>query len=620
MSKYAVRLSDDKKHRGVLVRLIGRELHERRPLNLSLVLDVSGSMSRQASMPSSNGVAENYAFQLLDVVKHACKAICQQMSETDVLSLVVFSTNASIAFAARRMTGEAKENFISTLNKIDTCGETNLFDGIRLGVETLHIASDMAHADALNQVITLTDGEPTRYPVTGNESAVKQLALKYENFKFTLNMLALGFNEMKSQELATLAQIGNQGGFTYIPDMGMVGSVFVNLVSTIFSTVEQNISVTVNDNSSQQPTTVVVPLLQSGQTVDVWIPVNRVESVDVCVGLPEDALISIDLTDDDVARAHANDELIKSLALEANRSVEPKSDNFDFPSWCKKELVSSLPVYVDMMSEGRKALQKQYFVKWGRHYLQSLYSAHTRKVCNNFKDKGVQSYATEFFLRCQAEGDKAFNTLPAPTSSCINGKTVHNSSQLNNNNNPCVHGNSLVLMADGSTKMAQNIVKGDVVRTENVTVDGSIVNTATIQCVLKTKCENNMMHMCKLPSGLIVTPYHPVATTMPCCFQLPYNIIQPVLVPCDAVYSFLLLPTDQGKAMIIDNTFVVVLGNELSDGVANHLFFSSRSAITCALNQCKGWANGYITFNFGPITRDPKTTLANGFNYAREIV
>lgn len=613
MSTFAVRLSDHPIHKGVLVRLTGEPLKKRRALNLTLVLDVSGSMSRPASMPSTSGAsAEKYAFTLLDTVKHACKAIAQQMGETDVLSLVSFSTNAIVQFAPQKMSTLGRESFFNALRRLEPDQQTNLYAGIELGANTLRAAADIAEPDALHQVIVLTDGESNMSPAIGNIKAVEKLVASQKrnnNFVFTLNTLALGFDSMQSKELARLARLCNQGGFTYIPDMGMVGSVFVNLLSTMFSTVEQNIQISVSDNVSS-PSVTTVPLLQSGQVIDVWIPVQSVSGVDIVFNLPNENQREEALTEADVMLAHANHCLLQSLELEANRSIAPHTaETFKLPPWCTVDVLQRLPAYIDIVAEGMKALLPGFYAKWGCHYLQSLYSAHSRRVCNNFKDEGVQQYATPFFIECQADGNIAFNDLPPPAAnpSCGGGIVIASSSCLNNNDNPCVHGDCLVLMADCSLKMAKDIVKGDVVQTEK--------GTATIECVLKTVCAETSM--CILDLGLIITPYHPIWCRD--SFEFPINISEPTIVDCGAVFSFLLGPTDVGETMIIQGENVLVLGSNSTTGIAKHPFFSPYTTISNALKQFKGWASGQIVCSNNPMIRDTETNLVKGFDYTKEI-
>lgn len=631
MSTFSVRLNDDPIHKGVLVRLTGRPLKQRRCLNLTIVLDVSGSMSKTASMPSSNGTSvESYAFTLLDVVKHACKSIAQQLGETDVLSLISFSTNALVQFAPQKISAAGRRNFFNALERLEPDQQTNLFAGINLGVQTLRAAADIADPDALHQIIVLTDGESNVIPAIGNVKSVEKLfaGCKENNFIFTLNTLALGFDSMQSKELATLAKICNQGGFTYIPDMGMVGSVFVNLLSTMFSTAEQSIQITVNDNIGE---TIIktVPLLQSGQVVDVWIPVQSVAGVDLTVNLPDDQQCDEPLTDADNLFAHANECLLQALETEANRIISPKyTETYNLSDWCTFNIMQHLAPYIDMQSEGIKALSPDFHRKWGRHYLQSLLSAHSRRVCNNFKDNGVQLYAVPFFLECQADGNNAFNSLPplvANPSCGSGGIVIASSSSLNTTDNPCVHAHSLVRMANHTYKRAQDIVKGDVVKTEKVLVDGKVVDTTTIQCVVKTLCENRKADLCFIENDmfdtpLMITPNHPITTESdPLSFSFPVNHASPTEVGCEAVYSFLFQESDAGKTMIINGTHVIALGNNVTTGVAAHPFFSPYATISADLQHFKGWSNGYITLAHNPMLRNASTNLVCGFDYKKEI-
>merc|ERR1712072_827716 len=58
--------------------------------------------------------------------------------------------------------------------------------------------------------------------------------------------------------------------------------------------------------------------------------------------------------------------------------------------------------------------KKEYFTKWGRHYLPSLMFAHRLQQCNNFKDPGVQGYGGPLFQDIRDVSDDIFNKLPVP--------------------------------------------------------------------------------------------------------------------------------------------------------------------------------------------------------------
>mmetsp|Transcript_84192 Transcript_84192/g.158472 ORF Transcript_84192/g.158472 Transcript_84192/m.158472 type:complete len:92 (-) Transcript_84192:54-329(-) len=58
--------------------------------------------------------------------------------------------------------------------------------------------------------------------------------------------------------------------------------------------------------------------------------------------------------------------------------------------------------------------RRDWFSKWGVHYLPSIMFAHRLQQCNNFKDPGVQCYGGKLFQEIRDDADDVFNNLPAP--------------------------------------------------------------------------------------------------------------------------------------------------------------------------------------------------------------
>lgn len=58
-------------------------------------------------------------------------------------------------------------------------------------------------------------------------------------------------------------------------------------------------------------------------------------------------------------------------------------------------------------------------------------------------------------------------------------------------------------MADGSIKEVQHIQKGD-------EISSGTEDAARVECVVKTYQEGGVAEFVEFPSGLVITPWHPV--------------------------------------------------------------------------------------------------------------
>ena len=133
---------------------------------------------------------------------------------------------------------------------------------------------------------------------------------------------------------------------------------------------------------------------------------------------------------------------------------------------------------------------------------------------------------------------------------------------------------------------------------------------ATVRCVVRTACPTGSADLVTFPSGLRVTPWHPVRTPGEASWSFPARLAaaerwgpEQGPTPCEAVFSVLL---DGGRALLLDGCEGVALGHGIADDpVASHPFFGDESAVLSSLRAMAGWRDGFIDLDpKRPVERD----------------
>jgi Ca-activated chloride channel family protein len=198
------------------------------PLNLALVLDVSGSMYEE----DGTGIAR------LNRVQQAVEAAIQKLKPEDHLSIVAFAHDCQVVLPATPLTEKAKiEDVLSRIDRFDVDpGGTAMDQGIEFG-----LAEVEKHLDAgrLSQLVVLTDGE------TSGEHTCRELARKSAEKKIHFNVIGVGteWNQSLIKDLARLAE--GDWGYIDVNDAASAERVFMqqfeSLASAGFLNVEMRI-------------------------------------------------------------------------------------------------------------------------------------------------------------------------------------------------------------------------------------------------------------------------------------------------------------------------------------------------------------------------------------------
>jgi Mg-chelatase subunit ChlD len=183
------------------------------PLNLALVIDKSGSMAEANKMSR---------------VKEALLTLVSQLREDDVLSIVVFDSQAQVLLPARRL-GD-REAVKQAIRGIEPGDWTNIHAGLMLGYGE---ALKSYRKDATNRVILLTDGIANR-GVT-DPQRIAQDSLAFNEKGIDLSTIGVGL-DLNKDLLDQLAKKG-RGLFHFVADAQDIEKVFVNEVQSLVSPV-----------------------------------------------------------------------------------------------------------------------------------------------------------------------------------------------------------------------------------------------------------------------------------------------------------------------------------------------------------------------------------------------
>ncbi len=116
-----------------------RDPTDRRPLNLTLVVDTSGSM---VGTP-------------LSLARSALSAMATQFQKGDLVSLIFWNAAQDVRLNGHEIAGPNDSTFLSQVDQLVADGGTNLYAGLVAGYS---VATENRASDRINRVIMISDG------------------------------------------------------------------------------------------------------------------------------------------------------------------------------------------------------------------------------------------------------------------------------------------------------------------------------------------------------------------------------------------------------------------------------------------------------------------------------
>ena len=546
------------------------------------VIDNSGSMSTGVSATNASGQTENHGYWLLDLVKYSITVLISSLYEENKkhshpiysMSLVKFSDTAKIIIENVVVDDYGKSTLLRYLNQIQPAFTTNIWGGVKVGLDLSAKYSEM-----FTEIMVFTDGVPNIHPPSGYESTLTRYTKSLPHSQYNISTFGFGFN-LNSDLLESIALMCN-GSYNYIPDVSIMGSIFINYIADItcryyVSDVHVHISSTESESSlsSDQVCGFYSSCTKSDgpNVIDIHIPnISCGQSKNLVINLPTSDKIQVELRYSykqkpfgqvsTIQKSEFTGDQMKNMILHNMRSdlcdilkqmlgMQLESAQLairEFIRQCREigtsaEIINQDSFYqaliIDLEGEFSTAFSRvDWFQKWGEYYIRSVWFAHGHERCNNFKDQSVSLFGGDWFREQKENINLVFDKTTPPKPSQVTSTTTSVAASggmtqvYNNSSSICFHGHCKIKMGDGSTKLLCNIRTGETVSTP--------YGNTSVKFITKQECINGVCEMVVFQkTGLIVTPTHPIKYNDK--WVHPKMIYEPSVIKTGYIYNLVL--------------------------------------------------------------------------------
>ena len=560
-----------------------------------LGLDNSGSMG-DLTDPENKEIF----YTRINLAKHTINSVAAMLGPEDSLAVVSFSTTAKIVLEPTRMDDAGRGKLKAVLQTVQPHEMTNIDAAIRA---MMSIANRPEHKGRAIFGALLTDGAETVTP--SPSGTVKALSRLDMTNPWVFSTFGFGY-DLNSVLLTQLSEMALSGGgsFGFIPDLTMIGTVFINWVANCMMMGVRDTVVQYSVNSGS-PTSIHTGPLAIGQPRDYLVQIPAGATVKVFAGgaeivpshpatVPEFALarhMYIGAMEQAIAVSEAGrtDTAFGYLA----KVVARFADSAD-------ARVKGLLLDIESAdpSEGQIGMAARYWKRWGGHYMRSYRRAQQVERRLNFKDPGSLIYGGSEdspFGQLVAKGEETFMTLepPVPTGASrgygSSSTPAYNPATLSAylsvqsqaaQSGGCFHPENTVLMADGSDKQIQSLSPGDLVWTP--------VGSASVVAVVTIGHGSATSVMMSKVGDCILTPYHPYLDEAS-HWVMGADTVGQESYPTGTVYNLVL---DKGHIIrTAGGVRACTLAHGFKEPVIEHPFFGTQAVLDC-LALCAGWLEG----------------------------
>tara|TARA_B100000427_G_scaffold329413_1_gene345525 strand:- start:695 stop:2977 length:2283 start_codon:yes stop_codon:yes gene_type:complete len=632
------------------------DIDVRPPVDIVLCIDVSYSMYDPATLKGESNETITHGFSVLSLTIVAAKTILHSLNENDNISVVTYSSEAKTIFENISCTPENKRMIEEGLDSLKPISNTNMWSGIIRSLDILRTTSPL---NRVKGVMLLTDGIPNVDPPRGHRYMLEKY-FRDHNFRCMVSCYGFGY-KLDSILLSELSVVSGGDGYSFIPDASILGSVFINGISNLFTTAVQHpqLKITLSKGvtfEGLKPTCFIrnigLDSLKYGQDKNIVFNLDTRGASNSSDGLNNFARVelkfgsttlvtndniepsseyyinqryrteTIQLIDRCIEKKKYND---LTFVDELNHSIEQlkKESTNEYIQNIAFDLDGQVKEALNMTTEGQR---EDWFSRWGKHYLLSLRGAYENEICNNFKDRGVSQFGGELFRRLIDEVSDIFDDQPPPkrdirqpppkigrgARNTESGRNyvVHHAAPTsmrvyNNAGGGCCSEGCRVLMNDQGYKKVEEIRKGDRVITFSLSDGVEIYSESKVECVIRTKCTDGKANMVMI-DNLKITPYHPILLfnelKINKKWRFPIDIRGFEVIECNYMYTFVI---ENRESLLIEGSIFSTYGHYLRDGVVEHDYFGTDNVIN-DLKRFPGYEQGMVQLTEDSFIRDLK--------------
>mgnify|MGYP001822974687 CR=1 FL=1 len=216
--------TQSRRHEVVRVGVKAREVsqRERKDLNLTLVIDVSGSMKEDNK---------------LNIVKDSLAVLVDELDRADSVAIVAYTDEAWVALEP--IDGGATDEIMDVVDDLRPLRSTNAEAGLHLGYDQ---ADAMYERDAQNRVVLLSDGV-ANVGETGPEGILGRIGDETRR-GIDLVTIGVGISNYNDTLLEQLADQGN-GFYAYVDTRDEAERLFSDELTSTLETVARDVKVQV---------------------------------------------------------------------------------------------------------------------------------------------------------------------------------------------------------------------------------------------------------------------------------------------------------------------------------------------------------------------------------------